>query len=132
MNENINVLLVDDVIAVRESLIAYLEDFSFVVFGAGSLAEALTVLEEHSIHIAVLDLRLPDGNGESLARTILQRWPTTSCVFYTGSPDHQIPADLQEHPRIHPTALMKPIMDMDRFLELIRKLATLAEVSDHV
>lgn len=127
MAEPIRVLIVDDVALVRESLTAYLEDFHFLVFSAASLLEAGKVLQGHQIHVAILDLRLPDGNGEDFARTMVQKWPNTGCILYTGSPDHQIPADLAAKRQIHPIVLQKPIMNMENFLELIREVAQKVE-----
>ncbi len=66
------VVLVDDHELIRQGLRRAFEradDFS-VVGEAGSLAEARSLVREHSPDVAIVDLRLPDGNGLDLAREL--------------------------------------------------------------
>lgn len=67
----IRVLLVDDHHLVRAGIRSVLSmDPEFEVVGeAGSIAEGLTLIEQHKPHVVVLDLSLPDASGvNGLAR----------------------------------------------------------------
>ena len=69
---NIRVLVIDDHPVVLEgmtSALARQADIE-VVGGATSLAEALTFLGEHEVDVALVDIRLPDGSGFELLRSI--------------------------------------------------------------
>lgn len=57
------ILIVDDSFTVRMDLTDALGASGFVVVSAGTLAEARTLLYSHPISLAILDVRLPDGDG---------------------------------------------------------------------
>jgi CheY-like chemotaxis protein len=64
------VLLIDDGGAVREGLADAVERLGLEVESASSGSEALARLSEVAVDLAMLDLRLPDGDGLELARAI--------------------------------------------------------------
>lgn len=64
------ILVVDDSYTVRMDLLDALVGAGYVVRAAASLAEARTLLAAHPIALAILDVRLPDGDGTDLAREI--------------------------------------------------------------
>jgi two-component system NtrC family sensor kinase len=57
------VLIVDDSFTVRMDLTDALVAAGFVAVSAGTLAEAREILRERKISLAILDVRLPDGDG---------------------------------------------------------------------
>ena len=57
------ILVVDDSLTVRMDLADALEAAGFQVLPCGSLAEARAALRDHEIALALLDVRLPDGDG---------------------------------------------------------------------
>lgn len=63
-----NALVVEDERGVRELVRRYLEREGFSVVATGSGAEGLSYLAEQPIDILVLDLGLPDVDGEDLLR----------------------------------------------------------------
>jgi len=78
--------LVDDHEVVRRGLIDLLgADPDLDVVGeAGSVAEALARIGAANPDVAVLDVRLPDGNGIELCRDLLSRMPDLRCLILTS------------------------------------------------
>ena len=87
----ITVFLVDDHELVRRGVAELLEaepDLQ-VVGEAGSVGEALLRLPALHPSVAVLDVRLPDGNGVELCREIRSLLPGTACLMLTSFTDDQ-------------------------------------------
>jgi two-component system, NarL family, response regulator DevR len=82
----VKIFLVDDHEVVRRGLIDLLgADPELDVVGeAGSVAEALARIPAASPDVAVLDVRLPDGNGIELCRDLLSRMPDLRCLILTS------------------------------------------------
>ena len=80
------VFLVDDHEVVRRGLIDLLgADPELDVVGeAGSVAEAMARIPALAPDVAVLDVRLPDGNGIELCRELLSRMPELRCLILTS------------------------------------------------
>ena len=80
------VFLVDDHEVVRRGLIDLLSaDPEFDVVGeAGSVSQALARIPALEPDVAVLDVRLPDGNGIELCRDLLSRLPNLRCLMLTS------------------------------------------------
>ena len=78
--------LVDDHEVVRRGLIDLLSaDAELDVVGeAGSVAQALARIPALQPDVAVLDVRLPDGNGIELCRDLLSRLPNLRCLMLTS------------------------------------------------
>jgi len=64
------VLIVDDSLTVRTDLGDALEVAGFRAMPCASIAEARTALRSHTIALAILDVRLPDGDGIELLEQI--------------------------------------------------------------
>lgn len=82
----VRVFLVDDHEVVRRGLIDLLgADPELDVVGeAGSVAEAMSRIPAADPDVAVLDVRLPDGNGIELCRDLLSRMPELRCLILTS------------------------------------------------
>ena len=82
----VKVFLVDDHEVVRRGLIDLLgADPELDVVGeAGSVAEAMARIPAANPDVAVLDVRLPDGNGIELCRDLLSRMPDLRCLILTS------------------------------------------------
>lgn len=52
---------------------------------AGSVSEALTRARRERFDLYLLDSKLPDGNGNSLCRTLRAVDPETPVLFYSGN-----------------------------------------------
>lgn len=82
----VKVFLVDDHEVVRRGLVDLLgADPELDVVGeAGSVAEAMARVPAAHPDVAVLDVRLPDGNGIELCRDLLSRMPDLRCLILTS------------------------------------------------
>ena len=80
----ISLLLVDDEASFRKLVGGELERTQYHVATAGSLHEARQILRERNFHLALLDVRLPDGSGLDLLEEIKEAAPATEVVMLTG------------------------------------------------
>ena len=82
----VKVFLVDDHEVVRRGLVGLLSsDPELEVIGeAGSVAHALGRMPALRPDVAVLDVRLPDGNGIELCRDLLSAMPDLRCLMLTS------------------------------------------------
>ncbi|MBT2212695.1 MULTISPECIES: response regulator transcription factor [Actinomadura] len=87
----IRVFLMDDHEVVRRGVAALLssEDDIEIVGEAGSAAHALARIPAARPHVAVLDVRLPDGDGVSVCREIRSRMPEVACLMLTSFDDEE-------------------------------------------
>lgn len=81
MNERL--LLVDDNVRLLENLQEILEDAGYQVATAGRFAEALEKGRD-GFDVALIDLRLPDGEGTALAQSLKELEPDSEIVLLTG------------------------------------------------
>jgi DNA-binding NarL/FixJ family response regulator len=81
--------LVEDHEPVRRHVIALLEQAveTTVVGSAASLRQAKTALPAAHAHIAILDVRLPDGSGLEYCRELHSTHPDISCIMFTSHDD---------------------------------------------
>lgn len=82
----IRILLVDDHELVRRGVAELLEsETDLVVVGeAGSVTEALRCAARVDADVAVLDVRMPDGDGIELCRELRDRLPALRCLVLTS------------------------------------------------
>ena len=82
----VRIFLVDDHEVVRRGLIDLLgSDPELEVVGeAGTVAEAMVRIPAVAPDVAVLDVRLPDGNGIELCRDLLSDLPDLRCLMLTS------------------------------------------------
>ena len=82
----VRAFLVDDHEVVRRGLTELLSaDPELTVVGeAGSVAEAMVRIPALRPDVAVLDVRLADGNGIELCRDLLSRLPDLRCLMLTS------------------------------------------------
>jgi two-component system response regulator DevR len=85
----IGVFLVDDHEIVRRGISDLLEgEQDLTVVGeAGTVAEALVRIPVTLPNVAVLDVRLPDGNGVELCRELRSAMPQLQCLMLTSFSD---------------------------------------------
>ena len=87
----ISIFLLDDHEVVRSGLKSLLdtEDDIEVVGEAGTVAEALERIPQTSPDVAILDVRLPDGNGIEVCRQVRSENPELVCLMLTSYADDE-------------------------------------------
>ena len=120
----ISVLIVDDEQAVRENLLAFLEDEGMQLSKAESGEEAVErVRTSCDFDVCVMDIRLPgmDGNATVVAMHALQ--PQLLFLVHTGSSNYALPPELRAIGMTHEHVFMKPLADMGVLADAIRKVS---------
>ena len=87
----VRLFLLDDHEVVRRGLRDMLElEDDFVVVGEADSAEtALARIPPTRPHVAILDVRLPDGNGIEVCREVRARHPEVACLILTSFADDE-------------------------------------------
>jgi DNA-binding NarL/FixJ family response regulator len=90
-SETVSVFLLDDHEVVRQGVRALLESTGqiAVVGEAGLAEEALARVRAVRPRVAILDVRLPDGNGVEVCREIRSELPDVYCLMLTSYSDDE-------------------------------------------
>lgn len=90
-SDRIKVFLLDDHELVRRGLREFLEEEGDleVVGEAGTAAEAVDAISDTRPDVAIIDVRLPDGNGIEVCREVRSRHPETNCLILTSYADEE-------------------------------------------
>lgn len=88
-NSQISVLLVDDHKMVRAGIRRFLEKDPTIkiVSEAESAVEARQLVALHSLDVALLDIKMPDGNGIELTRELRKTYPTLGILIVSAFDD---------------------------------------------
>jgi len=78
------VLIVDDEQEFVETLVKRLRRRNFFCEGVFSGTQGLAWLDEHGCDVVLLDMRLPDMDGNEVLRRIKQKKPEVQVVILTG------------------------------------------------
>jgi DNA-binding NarL/FixJ family response regulator len=91
MTDPIRVFLLDDHEVVRRGVASMLamEDDIEVVGEAGTADQAIARIPAAKPHVAVLDVRLPDGDGVTVCREIRSQMPDVACLMLTSFADEE-------------------------------------------
>ena len=82
------ILIADDSLVVRDRLVTLLTDVDGieVVGQAKDAIEAKSLAAELRPHVAILDIRMPNGSGADVVRDIKQLSPTPKVIVLTNYP----------------------------------------------
>lgn len=112
-----NVLLIEDDPTSQRAMEAILKRRGWHVISASTLAEGMAKLSEHPDSV-IVDLMLPDGDGEKLVRKIRDTHMPVRVTVVTGVTE---PDRLERIKQLHPESLLtKPV----NVAELLRELGT--------
>lgn len=91
MSGPIPVFLLDDHEVVRQGVRSLLESSGdiTVVGEAGLAAEAMARIAATGPRVAILDVRLPDGNGVEICREVRSEFPEVFCLMLTSYSDDE-------------------------------------------
>lgn len=79
-----SILIVEDDQLVRESLLEVLSLEGFDVVAAGDTGDGLNKLMQRNFDLALVDMRLPSGDGIEVLKESKQRFPDLDVVMMTG------------------------------------------------
>jgi cyclic di-GMP phosphodiesterase len=85
--QTVSLLVVDDENALRSALVRYLTQQGFMVYGAGSAAEAIAAVRTHRISAVLLDVRMPDKSGVDTVPDLLEADADLAIVMLTAVND---------------------------------------------
>ncbi|MCU1307289.1 MAG: response regulator receiver protein [Acidobacteriaceae bacterium] len=94
------VLCVDDFKPGLQTRKSFLEQFGFNVLTASSGAEGLKLLQHHHIDAIVLDYRMPEMDGEELAKRVRKISTSLPLLLLSGFA-RDIPANLKKIVNVH-------------------------------
>lgn len=78
------VLVIDDEEKLRTLLTRIISLEGFEVLQAGDCKSVLKKMSQYEIDIVLSDVKLPDGNGVDLAKTLKEKYPTTEIILLTA------------------------------------------------
>lgn len=81
-----SVLIIDDNAIYADNLRQILEGLKYRVLVAPDCAGAIELAEAERFSVALVDSRLPDGDGASLAQKLKARHPDAELILFTASP----------------------------------------------
>jgi two-component system response regulator GlrR len=99
-------LLVEDNAPLRQMLSWELSDLGYQVSAAGGCAQARRIMARQPVRFALIDIRLPDGDGRELSAELARRVPGLEVVLMSGAHDLQPDPGLAPHVRAF---LSKPV-----------------------
>jgi DNA-binding response OmpR family regulator len=124
------ILVVDDEPDLLSEIVAYLSRRGEAVVGAGSVSEARRTFaaNRNSIGLVVSDVRMPDGDGVELVRSILRETGgKCHCVLVTGHFEH---AELDSELRSAGVQILyKPFSFLQLYTRIVAHVATPREAT---
>jgi DNA-binding NtrC family response regulator len=89
MERSGSVLVVEDDAAMRDLVVALLEDEGLTAVAACDGVAALELLSDRSFSAILSDIKMPRMDGLALLREVHERWPAAKVIMMTafGSPD---------------------------------------------
>jgi CheY-like chemotaxis protein len=114
---NAKVLLVDDDVAVRQSLGHVLQSEGYQVLPAASGQEAIEVLGRSEVALVLLDINMPGLNGWDAFDQMMRINPFLPVIVITARPNQQ-----QAAAEAGATALMEKPLALQVLLELMNRL----------
>jgi CheY-like chemotaxis protein len=114
------VLVVDDDDGIRDSIDMTLSDEGYRVLTASDGADALTLVDQHSPSLILLDMRMPVMDGWQFARAYRQRpGPHAPIVVVTAA--HEAAARAAQ---IRADDYIAKPFDLERLLEMVERHAS--------
>ncbi len=118
------ILIIDDEEMIRENLKAYLEDEGLPVMVFDSVTTALGWLSVGTnCPVCIMDMRLPDMDGNSAIRILHQLYPRMEFIVHTGSSSYVLPDDLRAIGLDEQRVYQKPLSDMAPLAAAVRILS---------
>lgn len=115
--ELIPLLLAEDDKLLASSLKDFLESKGYRVYSAERCDEAIRYLDHHTIHVALVDKKLPDGEGTSISEHIMKKNMKTKMILMTAYGSDQ---RINEYIRKGAFDFLEKPIDMEKLLKRIQ------------
>ena len=86
-NAKFEILVIEDAVMINNAIKTNLEKENYIVHQAFDLRSAYQMMEKFSVDLVVLDLHLPDGNGEELIYELREKNEKAKFVIFTSDND---------------------------------------------
>jgi phosphoserine phosphatase RsbU/P len=118
-NSSYKLLVVDDEIGVRQSIVTYLEDSGFSVFDAPDAIVGLSLFKEILPDLVITDLSMPYADGLTFLKQIHEILPSIPVIVISGA---GVMGDVVHALRLGATDyLIKPIVDLEMLVLAVHK-----------
>ncbi|NLI15794.1 MAG: response regulator [candidate division Zixibacteria bacterium] len=84
--DNINILVVDDELLIRDLLYDFLGSRGYTVFLAENGNQAIDMIETVDFQVALLDLKMPEKSGLEVMEVIAAKKPFVPVILMTAYP----------------------------------------------
>ena len=111
--KQLKLLIIDDEEILSMMLKEYLEDMNMYVVTAECGKEGLDALAAESFDAVIVDMRLPDMDGDDFIKTASATYSGIEFFIHTGSHDYKLPDELVKLGMTTDSIFFKPISDMD-------------------
>jgi len=115
----VRVLIVDDEPMIVRMMKNYLEDRGFDVTTAATGCEAQRCIAEREYDAAIVDVRLPDMDGDRLIAAAARTRPSMRFFIHTGSIDYAPSEELKRLGVDEGSIIRKPVRDMDEIRRML-------------
>ena len=122
------ILIIEDEDFLRFSLADFLEDHGYPVFAAPNAEDGLDQLNLAHPDVCIVDMRLPDMNGNEFILRAHQFNPRLKFIIFTGSVEYNLPESLLGIGLCSTDILFKPLTDMRILVDKIRALSSATSV----
>ena len=116
------ILVVEDEEMILRGIEAFLQDEGFDVRIATSGEESLDILAKEKMDLLIVDMRLPNIDGDMVILEALRMDPSLKFIIHTGSSQYVLPPELKAHGIKDSQVIIKPISDMSMLTNLINEL----------
>ncbi len=93
-----SLLITDDDRDFRETLRNVFEPRGFHTLTAGDGHEAVSIVQQHDVHLVLFDLQMPGISGIQAAKRVKEHNADLPCILITGALNAEIVAEAEEVP----------------------------------
>ena len=120
-NITASLLLVDDDRQILDSMAPWLREQGFAVEVASTVIDAIQHLNRQTFDVALVDIRLPDGDGFQILKHCQEKHPQTTVMLITGYGNVDVGVEALRNGAFD--LLTKPLIDDELLMSLKRALA---------
>lgn len=114
------ILIVDDEAGIRDSLLHFLEDYDFAVDAAASAEDALMLLETWQYQAAIVDIRLPQMDGDTFIVHAHEIDPGMQFIIHTGSVEYRLSKEIKNAGIHIKHVFLKPLIDIVAIIDALK------------